>query len=168
MPKLKLICEVCGQEYEKYFSQIGKHHYCSRQCYNKIHCIKNKERECPTCHEFFIAKSSNDKYCCWDCYINGREWARGENHPSWKGGMSKLNDKRDSPDYKKWRNEVYKRDNYCCVKCKSKIKINAHHIKSWKYYPELRYEISNGVTLCEKCHIKLHQEKGYNTSEDVI
>ena len=57
---------------------------------------------------------------------------------------------------------VYKKDNYGCVKCGSKIKLNAHHIKSWKSFPNLRYEISNGITLCEKCDIKHHQKYGYN------
>ena len=67
------------------------------------------------------------------------------------------NDNRDSNEYKQWRQQVYQRDNYKCVLCGSKEKLNAHHIKSWKDYPALRYDISNGTTLCEKCHIMYHQ-----------
>lgn len=92
----------------------------------------------------------------------------GEDHWNWQGGISKLNDRHDSHEYKKWRLEVYKKDNYCCVKCNSKKNINAHHIYSWKHHPELRYEISNGITLCEECHITLHQKYGYDSDQEMI
>jgi hypothetical protein len=32
------------------------------------------------------------------------------------------------------------------------IRINAHHIWPWAEHPELRYDVSNGVTLCVSCH----------------
>lgn len=61
-------------------------------------------------------------------------------------------------EYKQWRLHVFERDNYTCVFCrKHGIKLNAHHIKSYARYPELRYELSNGITLCEKCHRELHK-----------
>lgn len=152
------ICETCGKKFKGY--DYNKNKYCSRECYDKAHSIKNKIRECPTCHKKFEAKTSESKYCSWECYNKDRHMPRGKEHWNWQGGISLINDKRDSQEYKKWRLEVYKRDNYKCVKCGSKIKLNAHHIKSWKNYPSLRYELDNGITLCEKCHIKLHQEQG--------
>jgi hypothetical protein len=33
-------------------------------------------------------------------------------------------------------------------------KLNADHIKSWAHYPELRFDTSNGRTLCLSCHHK--------------
>jgi hypothetical protein len=154
-------CEVCGKIFES--NKIDNaNRFCSRECYNKNHAIKEKNRQCLTCKKYFIAKTSEDKYCCRECYDKDRHMPKGENHWNWKGGVSIQNDHRDSAEYKKWRLSVYKRDNYCCVKCGSKEKLNAHHIKSWKNYPHLRYAISNGITLCEKCHIKYHQENGYH------
>jgi hypothetical protein len=56
-------------------------------------------------------------------------------------------------EYREWRTSVFKRDNYACQKCGVvKCYLQAHHIKSWAKYPELRYEITNGITLCRDCH----------------
>lgn len=56
--------------------------------------------------------------------------------------------------YRKWRMEVFKRDDYTCQSCfKKGIYLEAHHIKGWTEYPDLRYEKDNGLTLCKKCHI---------------
>lgn len=56
-------------------------------------------------------------------------------------------------DYLLWRSFVFERDNYTCQSCnQSGCYIEAHHIKSWIKYPKLRLEISNGLTLCKKCH----------------
>ena len=158
-------CEICRKEFKG--DKYNANRFCSRECYLEYHKIKNKIRVCPTCKKEFIAKASDDKYCCVECYNKDRHMPSKENHWNWKGGVSLLNDNRDSAEYKEWRRAVYVRDNYKCVKCGSKEKLNAHHLKSWTIYPELRYDINNGITLCEKCHIKLHQEKGY-LSEDII
>jgi len=62
--------------------------------------------------------------------------------------------------YKRWRLAVFKRDNYTCQKCSRKGgKLNAHHIKSWSRFPKLRYVLSNGITLCERDHKKVHKRR---------
>jgi len=68
-------------------------------------------------------------------------------------------DKRNSQECIEWRNEVFKRDNYTCVECGVKGNINAHHIKEWHQYPELRFDLDNGITLCVECHVKKHPGK---------
>lgn len=77
----------------------------------------------------------------------------GDKHPLWQGGITPLNAKlRSTPAYRKWRKEVVERDNNACIWCGSTEHIQADHIKPFAYFPELRFIISNGRTLCEPCH----------------
>lgn len=83
----------------------------------------------------------------------------GEKHWNWKGGVTDENHSiRESPQYKSWRADVFERDNYTCQHCgKVGGNINAHHIKPFSVYPELRFDVNNGVTLCKDCHIQIHK-----------
>lgn len=81
-------------------------------------------------------------------------------HHLWKGGISGVNDRiRQSIEYKLWRESVFKRDNYTCIWCGIRSKkglgrifIEADHIKPFSQFPELRFAIDNGRTLCAPCH----------------
>lgn len=69
-----------------------------------------------------------------------------------------------SDRYTQWRKQVYARDGYLCQLCKNSEhnKLNAHHIRRWANFPNLRYAVSNGITLCRKCHKKITgKEKEY-------
>lgn len=66
---------------------------------------------------------------------------------------------RYSKEYAPCRNAVYKRDGFSCQKCgKRSCKLNAHHIKPWAKFPDLRFDLTNGMTLCEKCHRAIHSK----------
>lgn len=80
----------------------------------------------------------------------------GAKNVNWKGGISKKNHLiRNSMEYKLWRESVFKRDNYTCVWCLVHGgKLNADHIKPFSLFPELRFAIDNGRTLCVDCHRK--------------
>lgn len=62
------------------------------------------------------------------------------------------------PLYAKWRQQVYKRDNFKCrwPNCQNNKKLNAHHIKTWANYPGLRFNVNNGITLCKYHHKFIH------------
>lgn len=80
---------------------------------------------------------------------------KGENSPNWKGGITPVNERiRNSLEYSLWRKAVFQRDNYTCIWCGNKTSgsLNADHIKPFSLFPELRFAIDNGRTLCKDCH----------------
>lgn len=86
---------------------------------------------------------------------------KGENNPNWQGGTTGANRKiRASLEYRVWRESVFERDNYTCVWCNAKnghgktVVLQADHIKQFAWFPDLRFDINNGRTLCINCHRK--------------
>lgn len=74
-------------------------------------------------------------------------------------------------EIRKWRERIFKRDNYTCQICGSYgNKLNAHHLNSWDKYINQRFEDDNGITLCDSCHKSFHKRFGYgnNTSEQFM
>ena len=68
-----------------------------------------------------------------------------------------LKDERLDINYQLWRDAIHKKYNETCQECGTKEGImHAHHIKEYAQYPEKRYDIENGILLCEKCHAKIH------------
>ncbi len=59
-------------------------------------------------------------------------------------------------EYKNWRTKVFERDSYTCRGCGEKGYLEAHHLKRWWRYKEVRFDVSNGITLCKKCHRLIH------------
>lgn len=81
-------------------------------------------------------------------------------------GIGETAKKRLSYRYRQWRKSVLERDNYTCQKCGAKEKVmEVHHIKSFAKYPELRDEVSNGITLCHNCHVSVHKEERHGRSQ---
>lgn len=63
--------------------------------------------------------------------------------------------------YRDWMLAVKNRDGWKCKisnnECKGRLE--SHHILPWKDYPELRYQINNGITLCIKHHPRARREE---------
>lgn len=105
-----------------------------------------------------------DCTCCF-CRKVGHKFTReetlGSNNVNWNGGINKnYNRKRSTTEYRLWRKNILKRDNFTCSMCHSVGGLlHAHHIKSFSKFPELRFSIDNGVTLCKLCHDSMHKFK---------
>lgn len=97
---------------------------------------------------------------------------KGCKNNMWKGGVTPLNEKlRKCPQLKKWKKDVFERDNYICQNpncsyCNNKkgVILNAHHIKPFSTHRELIFNVSNGITYCIDFHLKsgLHKNRGDN------
>jgi len=140
---------------------------------NRVKC------KCIVCGtEFEIKKSriktGRGKYCLKVC--KNKDITRinsGNKHWNWRGGITTENDKvRKSISIRLWRESIFARDNYTCQKCGKKTgeDLNSHHIKNFADNPELRTDISNGITFCKKCHMKFHKiyKRRNNTKEQLM
>jgi len=94
------------------------------------------------------------KFCSKSCSARYR---KGQLAAHWKGGKgTERHTAMSQLEYKKWRKTIFERDDYTCQMCGARgVKLNADHIKKWSEYPEFRYDINNGRTLCVKCHHKI-------------
>jgi DNA-directed RNA polymerase subunit RPC12/RpoP len=132
--------------------QIQKGQHLSPQTQFK----KTKEkvnRNCVICGKPFETYESQRKKCCSkEC---GYKAIQGCNHPRWKGGIAKTNQKlRTTQEYRKWRMKVLVKADFRCAGCGQENSWEAHHIKSFAENPELRCDADNGECLCNLCHNK--------------
>jgi len=156
-------CATCGKEIYVRPSGFKIKKYCSRECANKG-LIKGKPLICKVCgKEYYRSPSLGSIYCSNKCKGEAITLLQsGENNPSWKGGVSTENHRlRASKRWRVWREAVFTRDNWTCQNCGARsgkgrrVELYPHHIKSFAKYSELRFEVSNGLTLCSDCH-KIH------------
>lgn len=101
------------------------------------------------------------------------EKVRGANHYNWKGGCSRLNASiRRMTENRKWMDAVKVRDGKCIV-CGAVENLESHHIVPLAVLvgvhgitnrEEARncaalWNLSNGMTVCGRCHYKIHGRK---------
>mgnify|MGYP002511606325 CR=1 FL=1 len=112
-------------------------------------------------------RKGRDKKQCNKCGLKKRS---KENHYCYNPNLTEeeRQDNIDTSERREWRKKVYERDNYICRCCgKQGGRLNAHHLNGYNWDKDNRYNVDNGVTLCEECHGKFHRIYGYgnNTSE---
>ena len=145
-------CDSCGCDIDEnwYHTYFGENeHYCM---------------DCSFINGF-ITEKTYLKWCGCDYFKNvGVAIRYGKIYVDTIGKFpwhKKKSADRHTPQYQQWRTSVFERDNYTCKLCGQRGgKLNAHHIKPYAKYKELRFDIDNGITLCEKCHKDLHKKKG--------
>jgi len=141
-------CEVCGKKFWRKPRDIkkGDCRFCSRDCYFTWQRGQPKRMTAKGRKRFLETHS-------------------GEHNANWKGGITPHNKRlRSSEEYRKWRDGIFRRDNWTCQECGARcgnganVRLAAHHVKPFATFPDLRFRVDNGTTLCLKCHNK--QPKG--------
>lgn len=102
---------------------------------------------------------------------------QGKNHYRWNDGSTVLNTAiRGLTEYRKWAKMVKDRDANKCTECNATSNLESHHIvqlneivinnhitnvQEARECKEL-WDITNGITLCIKCHYKIHGRNDAN------
>lgn len=155
-PELRRDCKHCGIEFAVAHDRPNKQ-YCSHKCSTDAKWLQ--PIPCRQCGQLFQL-GSGKIFCSINCY---NDWQR--EHPrlgpeihNWKGGsVGKNQVERRRFAYREWREAVFARDNWTCQDCGERgVYLHAHHMFTFAEYPEHRYEVWNGITLCRSCHAKIH------------
>lgn len=173
-----LICSYCGCAFQRkyWFKPRGKNQYCSADCLHKSRIgreppdkikkgVPGKSKgmkiclECGQSFDVLMCRMEERKYCSKKCEGAALSKKLGNESRNWKGGKSKEHElARHRKSYRKWREAVFVRDNYTCQSCfRRGGYLEAHHIKRFSEHPDLRYDVSNGVTLCLECHVEIDE-----------
>lgn len=158
MKKALPMCSVCGTREIK----SRKSRFCAG-CGNGSG--RFQERKCVVCSAIFSHRLPR-KSCSPACRKQLRTTTQyGSLSHRWRGGLTDENRRlRNSVKCDDWRRAVFGRDNFTCVQCGTRGgRLHADHIKPWSLYPDLRFDIGNGRTLCKPCHMKT-DTWGYRTA----
>lgn len=175
---VKKKCKFCKETIYPILGEVNRGYgkFCNLKCVGlfkkgkKVHLTKEwraniskamKGRKFTEEHKKKISLAHKGTKKPWNIIKN--KLHSGENSWNWKGGISPILTRiRQTEAHQKWRELVYKRDNYTCIWCfrkggwnkeeKRNIVLNADHIKPFSIFPELRLKLSNGQTLCKLCH----------------
>jgi 5-methylcytosine-specific restriction endonuclease McrA len=135
-------------------SHLGKH--LSNEAKSKLSLFWKGKKKPPFSkeHRKNMSLAQQGKHHSYETCLKRSLIQRGAKHYNWQGGKT-----RRSFLTREWRKRVFERDNFTCQDClKRGGKLQAHHIRPFALYPELRFEVSNGITLCETCHNKKRKE----------
>jgi len=173
MNTLQKTCLTCGKLFSKRYNESitnwnnKNRKYCSRECNNlaprsKESRLKMRKAKLKNPTRYWKGKKFSEEYKqkLRKPHRKIKDTSNMCGKRPWNkigDGITPINERiRKSPRYKRWVKRVFERDNYTCQSCGKRggIILQAHHIKSFSKYPKLRFKLSNGKTLCLKCHRK--------------
>lgn len=176
MPAL-VKCQQCGKSFSVIPARAQTAKFCSIRCRSDWRAIYFvgagnpkwqggiRVKECQHCGTEYTLHEKQpyssflkSKFCSKQCADVGGFRYSGDAHPNWTGGTKKRNHQHAT-----WAQTVISRDSARCVKCDAQgVELHAHHVKPWKQFPELRFDLDNGITVCAYCHWAIHSASNEN------
>ena len=162
--------KYCSEETKRKMSLANKGKIRSEETRRKI--SENTKKQIPPMLGKKHSEQTKKKMSEAQKGMKGSMWGRkGEKSPSWRGGINPLVKQiRGCFKYRQWRSDIFTRDDFICQICNQRggyLEAD-HHPKSFLdiFYGykietieealscEEFWNINNGRTLCQKCHIK--------------
>lgn len=153
--KLGRLCNKCSKSIRYELDYV-------RECFEQEDCtlLETEYKNCKTPMRY-IAKCGHESSITFDAFLNS-DGATKRCRDCHKHTYHEVPSDRNRTASKVWRKAVYERDGYNCRKCGSHGgDLNAHHLSAYDSDPKGRFDVSNGVTLCPKCHTAFHLVYGF-------
>jgi len=156
--KIEYVCKNCRKTFlnHAYRINVGRGKFCSKECRYKFGIPDEMRKQIS---ETLTGRKIGPHSKEWNEKIRQSQIGlkAGDKHPKWKGGVTKEYLKeRNQGRYSRWRKSVLEVGKYVCANCGDTYNLDTHHVHGFLKYPELRYEVENGLVLCEPCHYGLH------------
>lgn len=139
---------------------VGKRRrFCGDACY-RASLPKKKEKSCTICGKVMWLKPSiydDTVTCSRECQKRWQaKYLIGPRATAYMTGSSSERAlDRSRLHAREWRDQVLKRDDWTCQFCgKRGGRLEADHIKPYSFFPDCRWDVENGRTLCRPCHKK--------------
>lgn len=150
-------CKKCGSDMYvmPYLIKSGRKKFCSKKC---LYESGSQTMTFVKGHADFVPKELRGHTLDTKLKIgiSGIGKHLGELNGNWIVDRSKvkLDKERGGTLHKQWSKNIKNRDSWKCKINNAECcgKVIAHHILSWAKFPELRYELNNGITLCHFHH----------------
>lgn len=136
-PIIFIECQYCSQmkPIRAFDAEAEERKFCSKRCANRGNSRKNSQSKTGANNPMF-----------------GKRPANFQNHKALENQKM-----RGSKEYHRWQRAIYKIFDKTCANCGSVDRVVAHHIIGVHDDVTLRFEIDNGVCLCNKCHKLIHK-----------
>ena len=167
--KYEKVCPCCKQTFKTHRKDKI---YCTEECYHKYRIMNRIVCYCDYCgEELHLTKKDYERskkhFCNKTC---SGKYHEGVNNPSYNLELEEEDRrvKRRIFGYKKFREEVLKRDNYTCqISGEKNCELEVHHLDGYDNYKEARLSTNNAITLSKTIHTLFHKTYGYgdNTKE---
>ncbi len=169
---VELKCAECGEGFRVTQARVATAKFCSLACrseWRKKNFLREgnpkwqggeRVKTCLYCGKEYVRGETgleqwtHSKFCSKECADQGGLRLRGAANPRYREDARRRS---RGGSHSSWAESVISRDKATCQRCGAQgVPMHAHHVKPFEKFPELRFDVSNGVTLCYACHWREH------------